>query len=92
MGYVVDLTLILQAMFQVSLQGQYEGTVSVDDVNEILYEFRSSEKKRIIHHAIRSFVQHSFARDYVVEMIQLLLKEIQVRQVHPGGNWLLTVI
>jgi hypothetical protein len=89
MGYVVDLTLILQAMFQVSLQDQYEGTVTVQHVDEILYEFHSSEKKKKIHHAIRTFAQHS-AKDNVVETIQLLLKENQVREVHPGGNWLLT--
>ncbi len=86
MGYVVDLTLILQAMFQVSLQDQYEGRVTVDHVDEILYEFHSSEKKRIIHHAIRTFAQHPRAKYDVVEKIQLLLKENQVREVHPGGN------
>ncbi|KAF8326439.1 hypothetical protein F5887DRAFT_225940 [Amanita rubescens] len=75
MGYVVDLTLILQAMFQVSLQDQYEGTVTVHHVDEILYEFHSSEKKKNIHHAIRTFAQHSRAEDDVVEKIQLLLKE-----------------
>ncbi|KAF8335282.1 hypothetical protein F5887DRAFT_614491 [Amanita rubescens] len=78
MGYVVDLTLILQAMFQVSLQDQYEGTVTVDHVDEILYEFHSSEKKKIIHNAIRTFAQHSRAKDDVVEKIQLLLKENQM--------------
>ncbi|KAF8351828.1 kinase-like domain-containing protein [Amanita rubescens] len=78
MGYVVDLTLILQAMFQVSLQDQYEGTVTVDHVDEILYEFHSSEKKKNIHHAIRTFAQHSRAKDDVVEKIQLLLKENQM--------------
>ncbi|KAF8326455.1 hypothetical protein F5887DRAFT_1014642 [Amanita rubescens] len=81
MGYVVDLTLILQAM-----------TVTVDHVDEILYEFHSSEKKKIIHNAIRTFAQHSRAKDDVVEKIQLLLKENQVREVHPGGNWLLTAV
>ena len=92
MGYVVDLTLILQAMFQVSLQDQYEGRVTVDHVDKILYEFHSSEKKRNIHHAIRTFAQHSFAKDNVGEKIQLLLKENQVGEVHPGDDWLLTDI
>ncbi len=92
MGYVVDLTLILQAMFQVSLQDQYEGRVTVDHVNEILYEFHSSEKKKIIHHAIRTFAQHSFAKDNVAEKIQLLLKENQVREGSSRGDWLLTAV
>ena len=92
MGYVVDLTLILQAMFQVSLQDQYEGRVTVDHVDEILYEFHCSEKKRIIHHAIRMVTQHSRPKDKVMEKIQLLLKEHEVREVHPSGNCLLTTI
>ena len=92
MGYVVDLTLILSAMFQVSLQDYYEGTVTVHHVDEILYEFHSSEKKKNIHHAIRTFAQHSRAKDDVVEKIQLLLEENKVREVHPGGKWLLTAV
>ena len=86
MGYVVDLTLILQAMFKVSLQDQYEGRVTVDHVDEILYEFHCSEKKRIIHQEIRAFAQGSFAKDKVVEKIQSLLEANQVREIHPGGN------
>ena len=92
MGYVVDLTLILQAMFQVSLQDQEAGTVTVDHVDEILYAFHSSEKKRIIHQEIRAFAQASYAKDKLVEKIQSLLKENQVGEVHPGGNWLLTAV
>ena len=86
MGYVVDLTLILQAMFQVSLHDQEAGSVTVDHVDEILYAFHSSEKKRIIHQEIRTFAQRSFAKDNVVEKIQSLLEGNQVREVHPGGN------
>ena len=92
MGYVVDLTLILQVMFQLSLQDQYEGRVTVDHVDEILYEFHSSERKRVIHHAIRTFAWRPFAKDNVVEKIRSLLDENQVREVHPNGNWLLTAI
>ena len=92
MGYVVDLILILQAMFQVSLQDQYEGSVTVDHVDGILYVFHGSEKKRIIHHEIRTFVRHSFAKDDVAEKIQWLLEENQVREVHPRDHWLLTAV
>ncbi len=93
MGYVVDLTLILQAILKVSLQDQYEGRVTLDHVDEILYEFHCSEKKKNIHHAIRTFTQHSFAKDSVVEKIQSLLKENQVREARSGSNWqLLTIV
>jgi hypothetical protein len=67
-------------MFQVSLQDQFEGRVTVDHVDDVLYEFHSSEKKRTIHRAIRMIDQHSFERDNVVEKIRLLVKENQVRK------------
>jgi len=46
MGYVVYLTLILQAVFIVSLQDHSEGKVSLDRVKEVIYEFYFSEKKK----------------------------------------------
>ena len=82
----MDLTLILQAMFQVSLQDQEAGTVTVDHVDEILYAFHSSKKKIIIHQEIRAFAQGSSAKDKVVEKIQSLLEANQVREIHPCGN------
>jgi hypothetical protein len=80
MGYVVDLTLILQAVFQVSLQDRLEGKVTQDRVNEIIYEFHCSDKKKRIHEAIRSFVvaQHPFAKDSVVNKIESLIKDNEV--------------
>ena len=87
MGYVVDLTLLLQAMCQVSFQDQGAGSVTVDHVDEILYAFHASEKKRIIHQEIRAFAQESFAKDKAVEKIRSLLHGNQVREVHPCGNW-----
>ena len=76
----MDLTLILQAMFQVSLQDRSEGKVTAARVDEIIYEFHCSEKKKNIHTAIRTFVEahHKFAKDNVVEKIQSLLKENEV--------------
>lgn len=81
MGYVVDLTLIIQAVFQVSLQDQVEGKVTQDRVNAIIYEFHCSEKKRRIHNAIWEFVgaKHPFAKDSVMEKIESLLQENEVR-------------
>ncbi|KAF8335238.1 hypothetical protein F5887DRAFT_614117 [Amanita rubescens] len=77
MGYVVDLTLILQAVFQVSLEDHLEGKVTPDRVIDIIYEFETSKKKRQIHDAIWSFVeaQYPFAKNNVVDKIESLLDE-----------------
>ena len=81
----MDLTLILQAMFQVSLQDQFEGKVTADHVDEIIYEFHCSERKKKIHDAIYVFAQHTVAKDNVVEKIQSLLNENQVRSSSATG-------
>ncbi|KAF8347159.1 kinase-like domain-containing protein [Amanita rubescens] len=74
MGYAVDLTLILQAVFQVSLHDRAEGKTTQDRVSEIIYEFHLSEKKKLIHDAIVG-AQHLVANDSVVEQIKSLIKE-----------------
>ena len=76
MGYVVDLTIILQAVFLVALQ-HAEGRVTQERVNEIIYEFYFSEKKKLIHNTIRSF-QPSFTKSDVVEKIESLIKSNEV--------------
>ena len=43
MAYVVDLILILQAAFQISLQDWLEGKVAKENINEIVYVFHCSE-------------------------------------------------
>ena len=93
MGYVVDLTLILQAIFQVSLQDPLEGKVAEDRIDEIIYEFHCSDKKKRIHDTIRSFVgiQHPFAKESVVEKIELLIKDNEVCSSNLHINLLLTV-
>ena len=78
MGYVVDLTLILQAVFQVSLQDQTEEKVTQDRVTEIIYEFHLSERKKRIHDAIIG-AHYLFANDSVREQIKLLVNENEVR-------------
>jgi len=75
-------------MFQVSLQDE-ESKVTADHVDEIIYEFHCSEKKKKIHQAIRVFAQHTFAKDNALEKVQLLLHEYQVLKVHSGSTWLL---
>ncbi len=81
MGYVVDLTLIVQAVFQVSLQDRLEGIVTEDQVNAVIYEFYCSEKKKRIHNAIWEFVgmRHPFAKDSIIEKIESLIEENEVR-------------
>ena len=76
MGYVVDLTIILQAVFLVALQ-HAEGRVTQERVNEIIYEFYFSEKKKRIHNTIRSF-QPSFTKSDVVDKIESLIKSNEV--------------
>ena len=80
MGYVVDLTLILQAVFHVSITERLEKNAIQDRLNEILYEFHLSERKKSIHDEIRSFVgvQHPFAKDSVVDKIESLIKQNEV--------------
>ncbi|KAK2463329.1 hypothetical protein APHAL10511_004640 [Amanita phalloides] len=73
MGYVVDFTLVIQAVFQVSLDDQYEGKVKVDRVKEIVYEYYCSETKEKIHNAIRTFVKHPFAQNSVADRIESLI-------------------
>jgi hypothetical protein len=80
MGYVVELTLIVQAVFQVSLQDRLEGIETEDQVNAIIYEFYCSEKKKRIHDAIWEFVgtKHLFAKDSIIEKIESLIEENEV--------------
>ena len=74
----MDLTLILQAVFQASLQSRTEGNVTQDCITGIIYEFQLSEKKKCIHDAILG-VQHLVANDSVVQQIKSLIKENEVR-------------
>ncbi len=52
----MDLTLILQAVFQVSHEERLEREVMRERLNEIIYEFHSSDKKKSIHTTIWAFV------------------------------------
>ena len=80
MGYVVDLTLILQAVFRVSIEERLEKNAMQERLNEIIYEFHLSERKKLIHDAIWSFVgvRHPFAKDNAVDKIESLIIENEV--------------
>ena len=86
MGYAVDLTLILQAVFQVSLEDGHEKKVTRDRVNEIIYEFHSSEKKRCIHEAIWAFAGHRSLspKDNIADKIESLIDVNEVRNSNLG--------
>jgi hypothetical protein len=81
MGYVADLTLILQAVFRVSLEDRFEGRITTDRINDIIYEFVCSGKKDSIHTAITSFVgdQHLPPKGEMANKIRLLIEENEVR-------------
>ena len=80
MGYVVDIILVLQAIFQVSLDGQFEGKVELDRIDETIDKFHCSEKKKRIHDVIRTFagVQPPLANYVVADKIESLIRENEV--------------
>ncbi|KAF8690274.1 hypothetical protein AX14_003036 [Amanita brunnescens Koide BX004] len=99
MGYVVDLTLILEAAFQVSHEelGQEAFRERLD---EIIREFHLSERKKTIHTAIWAFVgaQRPFSKA-MVDKIELLIKDneitmrdMQFDQKRPALPSLITII
>ena len=74
----MDLTLIQQAVFQVSLQDRTDGEITQERVVEIIYEFHLSEKKKRIHDTIIG-LQHVVAKDSMVEQIASLIKGNKVQ-------------
>ena len=79
MGYVVDLTLILGAVFRVSLEERLGKEALRERLDEIICEFHLSEKKKAIHTAIWEFVgpQRPFAKA-MVDKIESLIKGNEV--------------
>ena len=92
MGYIVDLTLILQAVFRLSHLLRNESERIPDCVHGIIHDFHSSQKKLRIHGAIWTFVgnQEGLAKDTVIDKITSLIKENEVGRFH-ALNALLTV-
>jgi hypothetical protein len=74
MGYIVDLTIIMQVVFRISLQNSH-GTVDVARVEQEMEIFMNSRTKETIHADIRTFVQgiNPFGRDSIVHKIELLI-------------------
>ncbi|KAM6495248.1 hypothetical protein JOM56_009871 [Amanita muscaria] len=74
MGYVVDLTIIMQAIFRASLKDK-DGSVEKEQVKEIVDKFDRSDTKRDIHESIRAFVQDQnlLLKGDVVERLETLI-------------------
>lgn len=91
MIYLVDLILILQAVFQILLEDRFTGKVTPDSVNEIVYEFVCSERMKMVHDAITAIVrdQHSPAGNIMMSKVETLLKENKVWNLYLGINSLL---
>ncbi|KAF8629773.1 hypothetical protein AX15_003278 [Amanita polypyramis BW_CC] len=78
MGYVVDLTLIMQVVFQASLEDQQlEGHVTKERIEEITNKFRRSAARKDIHNTIRTFVaaEYPFGRNTVADEMELLIRK-----------------
>lgn len=76
MAYVVDLIIIMRAVFQASCEDE-DGIIQRRRVEEIVERYDGSATKREIHDTIRGFVQahFPFTRSTVVEKIEDLIKE-----------------
>ncbi|KAF8351810.1 kinase-like domain-containing protein [Amanita rubescens] len=99
MRYLVDLILILQAVFQIFLR--FKGKVTPDSVNEIVYEFVCSERMEMVHNTITAIVrdQPSPASNTMMSKVNALLKEneitekdVQFFQTRPPLPSLLTIL
>ena len=88
MGYIVDLTVILDDIF-----GTTAGYASTDDAQRAMDRHIGSGRKDKIHQDIRRFVTESFAtrttvpqRDLVFEKVVGLIRRYCVSPSSAGGN------
>jgi hypothetical protein len=86
MGYIVDLTVILDALFCTT-----SGVISPEDVRLVVNRHVSSGKKDKIHRKIRRFVTETFAarfsvhqKDWILEKIIDLIQEFCVSSAGTG--------
>ena len=73
MGYIVDLTVILDAIFSTASS---DVPVSLDDVLLVVERHVSSGKKDKIHRQIRGFVTQAFEMRFSVPQNDLILERI----------------
>jgi hypothetical protein len=71
MGYIIHLTIILDAIF-----GTISGDISQEDVQLVIDGHVRSGKKDKIHHEIRGFVTQAFALGFSARKQDLVLERI----------------
>jgi hypothetical protein len=71
MGYIVDLTVILDDVFRIAA-----GSVSDNDVQTAMDTHASSGRRDRIHQDIRSFVTETFALRFMVSKKDLVLEKM----------------
>jgi len=71
MGYIVDLTVILDDIFRTA-----PGNVSSNDVQSAMDGYLSSDLRDRIHQDIHSFVTGTFAIRFTVPQKDLVLEKI----------------
>ena len=71
MGYIVDLTVILDDIFRTT-----SGTVSVNEAQSAVNRHVRSGRRDRIHREIRSFVTEAFAIRFTVPQKDLILEKI----------------
>ena len=76
MGYVVDLTLIMRAVFRASCENE-DGIIQKNRVEEIIEKYDKSRAKQGVHDSIRGFVQdhYPFLKSTAVEKIESLVNQ-----------------
>ena len=76
MAYVVDLIVIMRAVFQDSCENE-DGIIQSQRVEEIIDNYHKSATKKKIHDSIRGFVEHQFPcwRSTVVEKIESMIEQ-----------------
>jgi hypothetical protein len=71
MGYIVDLTVILDDIFRTA-----SGNVTSNDVQSALHKHVNSGRRDRIHRDIQSFVTETFAIRFTVPQRDLVLEKI----------------
>ncbi len=88
MGYIVDLTVILDGIFRIAA-----GNMSPKDADQVFERHVKSGRREAIHRDIRSFVTEALAirfsvpqKDLVLERIIDLIKQFCVPSSLSGGR------
>jgi hypothetical protein len=71
MGYIVDLTVILDSIFKTAAGG-----VSIDDALSAINKHINSDRRDRIHREIRTFVTDMFQRRLLIPQKDLVLERI----------------